>query len=293
MNILSFDTEEWYNEKMIHGGGREFRFKQYDEVFSRLLDTLDELGLKGTFFCLGKLAEEFPHVVKEIANRGHEIGCHSHEHKWLNKMTEEEFRQDTTSAVNALQDLTGKKVISYRAPAFTIGESNKWAIDVLAECGIENDASVFPAKRSFGGFDSFGSDEICIVEHNGVKLKEFPVCISSIIGKNIAFSGGGYFRVFPYWFLKNQMTKRDYTIWYFHLIDLISEQKRVATREQYENYYHEPGTLLNRYMRYFKTCIGSAGAFDKMVKLLQNGEFVNVKKAADIIDWDTVKTISI
>ena len=292
MNILTFDTEEWYIEKVLHGG-REIKYKQFDETFYKLLDVLDQHGLKGTFFCLGKLAEEFPHVVKQIADRGHEIGCHSHQHQWLNRMTEKEFREDSHSAIDALQQLIGQKVVSYRAPAFTIGESNKWAIEVLAACGIENDASIFPAKRAFGGFSSFGEAAPCFIHHGGVRLREFPVCIASMLGKNVVFSGGGYFRIYPYWYLNHQMKHRDYTIWYFHLNDLISEQKKIVSREQYENYYHEPGTLLNRYMRYIKTSIGSAGAFDKLTKLMDKGNFVNIRHAVEIIDWSKVKTVNL
>ena len=66
MNILTFDIEEWYVEKAF-GGGRAFKYKQYDEVFGMVMDGLDRLSIKATFFCLGQLATEFPEVVKTIA----------------------------------------------------------------------------------------------------------------------------------------------------------------------------------------------------------------------------------
>ena len=113
MNILTFDVEEWYMEKILRGG-REFKYRQFDETFAELMDTLDSLNLKATFFCVGQLAKEFPEVVKSIANRGHEIGCHSNIHSFLNKMDEQTLRQDTTDAIKALEDLTGRKVTSYR-----------------------------------------------------------------------------------------------------------------------------------------------------------------------------------
>ena len=77
--------------------------KQFDETFFRLLDRLDELCLKGTFFCLGSLAVDFPDVVREIAKRGHEVGCHSHNHVWLTKLSPVEFRKDTSDAISALE----------------------------------------------------------------------------------------------------------------------------------------------------------------------------------------------
>lgn len=292
MNILTFDTEEWYIETQIHGG-REFKFKQFDDVFHRLLDLLDELGLKGTFFCLGRLASDFPYVVKDIAARGHEVGCHSNEHKWLSRMTPDELRKDTSDALAALEDIVGARVTSYRAPAFSIGESNKWAVEVLASCGIENDASIFPASRDFGGFDGFGSDSPCTVSYNGSSLHEFPICLTSVAGKRLAFSGGGYFRVFPYGFLKKQLAERDYTIWYFHLNDLISEQKKFLGRQQYEDYYGEPGTLKNRCVRYLKGSIGSSGAYEKMARLLSCGAFSGIRTASEDIDWSSSAKIEL
>ena len=96
MNILTFDIEEWYQEKMLHGG-RSQKYRQYDDMFAQLLDELDEHGMKATFFCVGKLVTDFPQVVREIARRGQEVGCHSHEHTWLYKMTEDQLRKDRSS----------------------------------------------------------------------------------------------------------------------------------------------------------------------------------------------------
>ena len=89
MNILTFDIEEWYLERKLYGG-RDFRYQMFDETFAVLLDELDKHRIKATFFCVGNLAVSFPEVVKTIAGRGHEVGCHSNEHTWLNKMTKEE-----------------------------------------------------------------------------------------------------------------------------------------------------------------------------------------------------------
>ena len=165
MNILTFDIEEWFLEKKNHGG-REFRYQQFDNYLNRVLDLLDEVDTKATFFCLGKVASEFPEVIRRIAERGHEIGCHSNEHSWLNTLTPEELKSDTHDAIAALEDIIGEKVLSYRAPAFSIGEKNKWALEILAENGIIRDASIYPAVRDFGGFKSFSSKEPTIIEYN-------------------------------------------------------------------------------------------------------------------------------
>lgn len=284
MNILTFDIEEWYLEKMYFGNHAE-KYKEYDRYLCEILDTLDERNLKGTFFCVGGLGREFPEVVKRIAGRGHDVGCHSDVHTWLNKMTPEECLADTRKAVDSLEQVIGKKVKSYRAPAFSIGASNKWAFDVLAECGIERDASVFPAVRDFGGFAEFGQKTPAIIRYNGIELKEFPICTAKLLGKQMAYSGGGYFRFFPLWFVKKEMAKADYSMTYFHIGDLLHEIGGVMSKEKYEEYFKEPGTVKARYVRYIKSNLGKKSAFGKLKKLLHATDFMNLEQASESLDW--------
>lgn len=290
MNILTFDIEEWFFEKK-HNGGREIRYRQLDDMIGKVLYALEEQNVKATFFCLGKLAVDFPTVVKTIADRGHEIGCHSNEHIWLNKMTEKQLMNDTLTAISSLEDVTGQKVVSYRAPAFTITEQNLWTINVLSECGIVNDASIFPSTRAFGGFNGFPQDTPCIISHEGSELKEFPICLTKLLGKTTAYSGGGYFRVLPYWLVSHTMQKRDYNICYFHLNDLLNQNIPLKGKEEYEKFYKEPGTLKNRMVRYIKTNIGNGDSFSKFCRLLSDQPFVSIKEADKVIDWEKGKKI--
>ena len=133
MNILTFDIEEWYAE-MVLLGDRQDKYVQYDKCLNDVLDLLDEYKKKATFFCVGSIATTFPHVVKAIQSRGHEIGCHSHRHMLLHGMSRDEVLDDTRHAVNALEQCTGEKVKSYRAPAFSIGPENKWVFEILSLC---------------------------------------------------------------------------------------------------------------------------------------------------------------
>jgi polysaccharide deacetylase family protein (PEP-CTERM system associated) len=292
MNILTFDIEEWFLEKKNHGG-REFRYQQFDDYLSRVLDLLDEVDTKATFFCLGKVAFDFPSVIRKISDRGHEIGCHSNEHLWLNTMTPEELKKDTYEAIGALEDIIGTKVQSYRAPAFSIGEKNKWALEILAENGITRDASIYPAVRDFGGFASFMSKVPAIIKYNGIQIKEFPISTTKFYGKEITYSGGGYFRFLPYGFVKKNFSKSEYSIAYFHLGDLIMNPNGMMSKEEYEKYYKELGTMKNRVIRYVKSSMGTAKAFDKMAKLISNFKFINVDGADAHIDWNSAKMIEL
>lgn len=290
MNILTFDIEEWALAK-VGGYGSVEKYAEYDAYLNQILDVLEKRGFKGTFFCTGMMGTDFPLVVKKIHDRGHEVGCHSYRHTWINKMSESEAREDTRSAVDALEQCIGQKVLCYRAPAFSIGEENKWMFEILTENGITHDASIYPAVRDFGGFQDFGTKIPCFVEYNGMKIKEFPICTTTVLGKELAYSGGGYFRFFPFGFVKNKMKKADYTMCYFHIGDLLPETSGVPTKEKYEAYYKEPGTLKNRYMRYIKSNLGKKGAFDKLMKLITTENFVNLELADRMFDWEQAPSV--
>ena len=284
MNILTFDTEEWYIEKHFKGGRKE-NYRQFDELLEGILDSLEKNNIKATFFCVGQLAVEFPDVLRRIADAGHEIGSHSNRHLWVNKMTPEEFAEDTRIALEEIENLIGEKVRSFRAPAFSIGKDNDWAFDILAENGIERDCSVFPASRDFGGFPQFSSSVPTLISKGTCTLKEFPICPASLMGKRIAFSGGGYFRLVPLWLQKHFMERMDYVMFYFHISDLIEQNSQFMTEAEFEEYFKEPGTLKNRMTRYVKTNIGKGGARDKLDFLLKRYLFCDVKQAVKEINW--------
>lgn len=290
MNIISFDIEEWYLQKMYFGDNTS-EYKRYDCFLNQILDKLDERNIKATFFCVGGLAREFPEVVRRIDNRGHEVGCHSDKHTWLNTMTRAELLEDTRIAVSSLEDVLGKKVTAYRAPAFTIGDKNRYALEVLAECGITHDASIFPSVHSIGGFAKFGKKEPCIVRTAGIEIKEFPICTTKIFGKNIAYSGGGYFRLFPLWYIMKEMSNSDYNMTYFHIADLIrSDKKDDAT---FERYYKIPATFKNKLLREFKSNYGVKRAFSKLIHLIDSTEFTSLFQADKMIDWNNAPIVEL
>lgn len=292
MNILSFDIEEWALVKPESQFAAK-RCAEYDKYLNRILETLEIRNFKATFFCTGQMAEKFSYVVKLIQSRGHEIGCHSYRHTWMNKMSESEAREDTHAAVDALEQCIGQKVLSFRAPAFSIGEKNKWMFEVLVENGIEIDASVFPAARDFGGFSNFGQQKPCMVRYKGTTIKEYPIPMTTVLGKRMAYSGGGYFRFFPLCFVKNEINKVPYSMCYFHIGDLIPESHGVMTKEAYEAYFKEPGTLKSRYSRYFKRNIGKKEAMSKLMKLIEQVDFVNLAEADKEINWDKAPVVDL
>lgn len=284
MNILTFDIEDWYIWDNLGFLTPEKR-NEYDDKLSRLLDLLEQRDIKATFFCVGMMAERFPEVIKKISEKGHEIGCHSDTHSWLNKMSEKECFEDTRSAIDRLEQCTGKKVVSYRAPAFSVGDTSKWIFSVLAQNGIIRDSSVFPANRDFGGFPSFISDSPSIIQCGKSILKEFPITLTSTLAGRTAFSGGGYFRVFPYKFILSRMKKRAYNICYFHLADFVTVQR--FSKAEYEAYFKEKAGLFSTRVRSFKMNVGKDRSWSKFERLLTSFDFVSLAQADSLADWQS------
>lgn len=292
MNILTFDIEEWYIEKTYHGARKE-KYTEFENYLHKILDVLDERNTKATFFCLGKMASEFPDIVKRIDSHGHEIGCHSDKHVWLTKLSKAEVIEDTHEAVDSLQQCVGKKIVSYRAPAFSIGETNKWIFEVLANCGIEYDSSVFPASRDFGGFPCFEQKIPSIISFEGITIKEFPIPIISLFCRQVAYSGGGYFRFFPLSIIQREMKKNDYSMFYLHIGDFLSETNSMLSKIDYETYFKEPGTLINRYKRYVKSNMGKKNAWNKLTTLIKTADFISLEDAGESINWENVPIVNL
>ena len=109
-------------------------------------------------------------------------------------------------SIKILSDLTGKTIDAYRAPGFSIKESNLWAFDVMAEEGIKYDSSVFPANRAHGGLPQFTTDQPCkVITKKGYEIIELPMNTASLLGQKFVFSGGGYFRLLPEWYLEKAL----------------------------------------------------------------------------------------
>ena len=82
----------------------------------RLLDILDEYGVKATFFLVDTWVERFPELVKEIAARGHEIGNHSTTHPQMSRLSRGKILEELTIVADHIQALTGVRPTLFRAP---------------------------------------------------------------------------------------------------------------------------------------------------------------------------------
>lgn len=280
MNILTFDIEDWYNCDFISG---DFDWDKYEvriyQGVERILEELEKRNQKGTFFCLGWVAEKHPDIIRSIHRQGHHIGCHSYQHELSFRFDEKAFKTDTLKAKYLIEDLIGEDVNVFRSPGFSITKHNTWALRSLVEMGFEYDCSIFPASHDYGGMASYGEGMPKRIDvGDGRIIKEFPINIHTMFGKQLVFSGGGFFRLFPYWLIDRWGSQCDYMMTYFHPRDFDTGQPVIKSLPA---------------MRRFKSYVGIKGAFTKFQRLLDNHEFYSVEQANEIIDWDSTYTIKI
>lgn len=281
-HILTFDIEDWFH-LLDHNSTRsqtqwEAFEPRIEKNLNRILDFCTAHKLKATFFCLGWVAEKYPDLIRKIDTSGFEIGSHSYYHQLAYELTPDDFRKDLNDSLSRIEQCIGKKVTLFRVPGFSFTEKNRWVFEILIESGITIDSSIFPAGRGHGGFPSFGVAKPTLIQTPSGSLKEFPINTYPILGKPLIFSGGGYFRLLPYSFIRTFMNSSPYVMTYFHPRDFDHEQpllKDLPLSRKFKSYY------------------GLRGAWNKFERLTREFNFVDLHMAQSSTDWTSVPVVSI
>jgi len=260
-SIFSVDVEDWFHDLNIASHPPlslwEGLPSRVERNFLHLLEIFAEHEVQVTCFFVGWVGERFPHLVKHALRCGHEIASHGYEHRLAYEMGREAFYEDALRARKLLEDISGASVLGYRAAAFSVREDTPWFFEKLAEAGYRYDSSVFPAKRSFGGFSGYRRDPHQVVNNN-TKILEFPVSVADCLGLPLCFFGGGYLRLFPYRLIR-RMAKQ-----------VLSEGRPVVF------YIHpreiDPGhpRLPMRMRRRFNSCVNLKTTESKLQRIFQD-----------------------
>ena len=236
-NVLSVDVEEYFQVEALSGSVDRRTWDSYtmrvDGSLARILDLFDRHEARATFFILGWVAGKHPELVREIAGRGHEIGCHGFGHQRLHCLTPAQFRTDLREALGALTDEAQQPVRCYRAPSFSIVRDTMWALDLLSEEGFTCDSSIFPVHHDFYGVPDAPRFPYWHRTPQGNSIFEFPPSTVRLFGNNVGVGGGGYLRLFPYavtsWAVKRiNRTEGQPAMVYFHPWEIDPGQPRVA-----------------------------------------------------------------
>ena len=244
INYLTIDVEDYFQvsafEKVIDPSSWHVFESRVEHNTAIILDLLDKKRVKGTFFIVGWIAERYPKLVKQIFACGHEIGCHSYWHRKVYDLSPDTFRQDTYRAKSILEDITGQSVIGYRAPSYSITSKSLWALDVLAELGFQYDSSIFPTYH-----DNYGIPDAPRFAYRLTmsKMMEYPISTLRITGYNLPISGGGYFRLFPYAFIRNALKiinskENKPFIFYLHPWEVDPDQPRISNASSLSRFRH-------------------------------------------------------
>ncbi|WP_227869783.1 XrtA system polysaccharide deacetylase [Undibacterium parvum] len=208
----------------------------------RILSLLDQSGVKATFFTLGWIAERYPEMVKRIVSEGHELASHGYSHQRASEQTASEFYADVSQSKALLEQISGQVVLGYRAPSFSIGSNNLWALDVLLNAGYKYSSSIYPIKHDHYGMPH--APRFAFYPNGKDGLLELPITTLRIMQRNFPAGGGGYFRLFPYqmsrWLLK-QVNQNDQqsAIFYFHPWELDPnqpKQKNIGFKTRFRHY---------------------------------------------------------
>jgi polysaccharide deacetylase family protein (PEP-CTERM system associated) len=234
-NALSVDVEDWFHvgafENVISRDNWAALECRVERNTDALLQMFGDANIKATFFTLGWVAQRYPHLMRRVADAGHELANHGSEHDRVFTLGREKFAADIDRARKEIEDASGAKVTGYRAPSFSIDGRTPWAHEVLAEQGYVYSSSVAPVKHDHYGWAE--APRFAFKPVKGSDLIEIPVTTAEFAGRRLAAGGGGFFRLLPYAFSRwairqvNGEAQRPAII-YFHPWEIDPGQPRVA-----------------------------------------------------------------
>lgn len=271
---FSVDVEDWFHILDCDGAPDPQSWTtqpaRVEANTLKILDVLDAHRVHASFYCLGWIAQQHPQVIAEIARRGHEIGTHGHLHGLLAHLGRDAFARDLDLSLEALAKAGGGTVKTFRAPGFSLTAAEvPWALPILADRGIDLDASLFLTDRAHGGLRLDRQRPFDLLLADGRKIREVPVVPRRVMGREIAYSGGGYLRLFPWLMLRDSFARAQAqgqpVVAYLHPREVDPGQPRMALPP----------------LRRFKYYVGLDTVLRKMDLLFTHFRFGTLRQVAD------------
>jgi polysaccharide deacetylase family protein (PEP-CTERM system associated) len=245
-NAMTCDVEDYFQVSAfaphIDRDSWPTRECRVEANIDRILGLMADGNVHGTFFTLGWIAERYPAMVRRIVAGGHELASHGYGHLRASDQDLAEFTQDITSAKKLLEDIGGQQVRGYRAPSFSIGTGNLWALDALLDAGYRYSSSIYPIAHDHYGMPD--APRFAFYPNGPDGLLEVPITTVRMGKRNLPAGGGGYFRLLPYALSRWMMRKvnrddHESAIFYFHPWELDPGQPRpegVDAKSRFRHY---------------------------------------------------------
>ncbi len=243
LNALTVDLEDWFHGLPTTNVQIE-RWSTFERRIipntNLLLDIFRTYNVKATFFVLGYVAEHHPALVERVAAEGHEIAVHGYYHRFVSRLTPDEFARDIEQSISALERITGQLPVGHRAPYFSINGQTPWAFDILQQFDLRYDSSVFPIRSLLYAYPEAPRFPY---RPNGGSLIEFPVSTIRLGGLNWPVAGGIYLRALPYdwfrWGLNSLNRRGQPAILYTHPyeFDLYYRYDQTTPRERLTHFW--------------------------------------------------------
>ena len=249
MNLLGIDFEEWFHPQLIQDVLKH-ETKSFEIVkgIDKIIEFLGKHETYATFFMVGEILENYPHILDKILDNGHEIGFHTMYHSRLDS---ENFQEKFSKELDDFAKLTDNRSKGFRAPTFSLNEKSSWAIDTLEEHGYVYDSSIVPAKTSLYGNPNaprnpykITSDYLDSDNPKG-KITEFPLMVTKFLGKTVPVGGGFYLRTLPFGTTKKALRTYDQEnkpgVFYIHSWELTPEYMpkiKLSTKNNFITYHN-------------------------------------------------------
>jgi polysaccharide deacetylase family protein (PEP-CTERM system associated) len=228
---LTFDIEEWYHAN--YEGVDHAQFSEtpttLEELVDRLIAGCEAWKVRTTCFILSSVAAKKPAIVRKLHAAGHEIASHGHSHRLVHTMTPDEFRAELVHSNDILEQITGEKVLGFRAPSFSVTrECRAWYYDALEAAGLRYSSSVFPGQTFLYGVPgSPRYPHYPRIDGRSTAILEFPLPLVQLPGAD----AGLYIRLFPAWFIRRFIRQKNArgipTVIYVHPREIDPDQPRL------------------------------------------------------------------
>ncbi|MEW8585021.1 MAG: XrtA system polysaccharide deacetylase, partial [Candidatus Thiodiazotropha sp.] len=238
VNAITVDVEDYFQVSAFAKNIEKDNWCDYESRVERnthkLLEIFAQYNTKGTFFVLGWIAERFPNLINEIEQAGHEIASHGYSHDLVYNQTIDKFREETGRTKEILENIINKPIYGYRAASYSIVQKSIWALDILTELGFTYDSSIFPIVHDRYGIPGAKTEPHVYKTEGGNSIIEFPISTVGLGKTRLPISGGGYFRLLPYWITRSGLNKinnkeKKPFIFYMHPWEIDTGQPRIKS----------------------------------------------------------------